>query len=119
MPLIGQRLQQMARQVTVPPPSIEPRILAFRGMEGQSNGLDAQIIRHIWRQKGLKQRRFKWQHPPPVCRSSLWKKQQPMTMSQSMLQQLQMQLRLLAVTGDKLRTGGARQPANHRPICNL
>ena len=102
MPLIGQRLQQMARQVTVSPPAIEPRILPVGRMEGQSNRLDAQIIRQIWRQKGLKQRGFKWQYPPAVRRSALWEKQQPMPMAQTMLQQLQMKLRLLAITGDEL-----------------
>ena len=119
MPLIGQSLQQVARQITVPPPAIETRILPIWGMEGERDRLDRQITRQIWRQKGLKQRRFKRQHPPPVCRGALWKKQQPMTVAQAPLQKLQMKLRLLAITGDELCASGPGEPANHGPICNL
>ena len=109
----------MLREVTIAPPAIEARILPLGRMEGQRNRLDAQIIRQIWCQKGLEQRGFKRQDPPPVCRRPLGEKQQPMTMAQTMLQQLQMKLRLLAIAGDELRTSGPRQPADHRPIRNL
>ena len=42
-----------------------------------------------------------------------------LTMAQAPLQKLQMKLRLLAITGDKLRASGPGEPANHGPICNL
>jgi thiamine-phosphate pyrophosphorylase len=82
-----QHLQQMAAEIHVAPPAIEPRVLAAGRVKTTVTGWTCSASRRARREEGGEKRALERQHPDRVGRGAFGKEQKPVARLQPRLEQ--------------------------------